>query len=242
MPYKDKEKERQNQKKRSERYRKKHRERIKARTRELYALNIKEKRKKAREWYWKNREKELERQKKNRMRPEVKERQRLYDLKTKKQYYVNNREKILKKKAIHAKKPKEIERKKKYNKIYRADNLEKIQKWNTAYIRKRNATDLNYKLKKVLSSRMNMALRHNWKAASTTKLLGASIPAIWNHLEKQFQPGMTRKNHRLWHIDHIKPCKLFDLSDPEQQKKCFHFTNLQPLWASDNISKGAKYE
>ena len=240
MPYKDKEKERQNQKKRGERYRKKHKERIKARTQELYALNIKEKRRKAREWYWKNKEKELERQKKYRMRPEVKERQRLYDLKTKKQYYINNRKKILKKKAIYAKKPKEIERKKNYNKIYRADNFEKIQQWNTAYIRKRYKTNLNYKLKKVLRARMNMALGHNWKAAKTAELLGASIPEVWNYLEKQFQPGMTRKNHGLWHIDHIKPCAAFDLSFPEQQKKCFHYTNLQPLWASDNISKGAK--
>ena len=236
MPYKDKEKAR----KRWKRYREKHRERLKVRSRELYALNITEKRRKAREWYWKNRKKELERQKKYRMRPEVKERQRLYDLKTKKQYYINNREKILKKKAIHAKRPKEITRKKNYNKIYRINNFEKIQQWNTVYIRKRYKTDSNYKLIKILRARIRMALRYNWKAARTTELLGASIPEVWNHLEKQFQPGMTRKNHGLWHVDHIKPCVAFDLSDSEQQKKCFHYTNLQPLWAFDNISKGAK--
>ena len=236
MPYRDKEKAR----KRWKRYREKHRERLKVRSRELYALNTTEKRRKAREWYWKNRKKELERQKKYRMRPEVKERKRLYDLKTKKQYYINNREKILKKKAILAKRPEEITRKKNYNKIYRINNFEEIQQWNTAYIRKRYKTDLNYKLKKVLRARMNMALGHNWKAARTAELLGASIPEVWNHLEKQFQPGMTRKNHGLWHIDHIKPCVTFDLSDPEQQKKCFHYTNLQPLWAFDNISKGKR--
>ena len=236
MPYRDKEKAR----KRWKRYREKHRERLKVRSRELYALNIKEERRKAREWYWRNRKKELERQKKYRMRPEVKERKRLYDLKTKKQYYINNREKILKKKAIHAKRPEEIARKKNYNKIYRTDHFEEIQQWNTAYIRERYKTNLNYKLKKVLRARMNMALGHNWKAARTAELLGASIPEVWNHLEKQFQPGMTRKNHGLWHIDHIKPCVTFDLSDPEQQKKCFHYTNLQPLWAFDNISKGKR--
>jgi len=221
VPYRDKEKAR----KRWKKYREKHRERLKVRSRE---------------WYWRNRKKELERQKKYRMRPEVKERQRFYDLKTKKQYYINNREKILKKKAVLAKRPEEITRKKNYNKIYRINNFEEIQQWNTAYIRKRYKTDLNYKLKKVLRSRMNMALGHNWKAARTAELLGASIPEVWNHLEKQFQLGMTRKNHGLWHIDHIKPCATFDLSDPEQQKKCFHYTNLQPLWAFDNISKGKR--
>jgi hypothetical protein len=51
---------------------------------------------------------------------------------------------------------------------------------------------------------------------------------------------MTRENHGIWHIDHITPCTAFDLTDPEQQKKCFHYTNLQPLWASDNIRKGNK--
>lgn len=43
-----------------------------------------------------------------------------------------------------------------------------------------------------------------------------------------------------WHIDHIVPCASFDLSKPEEQKKCFHYTNLQALWWRDNIVKGDK--
>ena len=48
---------------------------------------------------------------------------------------------------------------------------------------------------------------------------------------------MTRENHGECHYDHMRPCASFDLTDPEQQKQCFHYTNLQPLWAKDNPSK-----
>tara|TARA_R110000751_G_scaffold131998_3_gene234420 strand:- start:438 stop:656 length:219 start_codon:yes stop_codon:yes gene_type:complete len=69
------------------------------------------------------------------------------------------------------------------------------------------------------------------------------------HLEDQFQDGMSWENYGRpngdylegWHIDHIKPCALFNLEDASQQKECFHYTNLQPLWAEDNLSKGDKY-
>jgi hypothetical protein len=59
-------------------------------------------------------------------------------------------------------------------------------------------------------------------------------------LEKQFTKGMNWKNYGKWHIDHIKPCASFDLSLEHEQKLCFHFTNLQPLWAKDNIRKSDK--
>ena len=54
---------------------------------------------------------------------------------------------------------------------------------------------------------------------------------------------MSWKNHGLngWHIDHIKPVSKYNLLDPEEQKKCFHYTNLQPLWAIENIRKSNKY-
>ena len=74
------------------------------------------------------------------------------------------------------------------------------------------------------------------------QLTGCTIKELMIHIEKQFEPGMTWDNHGLytWHIDHKHACARFDLTDPEQQKKCFHYTNLQPLWAKDNLSKGSK--
>lgn len=74
--------------------------------------------------------------------------------------------------------------------------------------------------------------------------MGADIETVKKHLESLFQNGMTWDNHGFdgWHIDHIVPCAAFDLTDPEEQKKCFHYTNLQPLWAKDNLSKGDRYE
>jgi hypothetical protein len=58
--------------------------------------------------------------------------------------------------------------------------------------------------------------------------------------EKKFKPKMSWNNYGKWHIDHIKPCCSFNLSKSEEQRKCFHYSNLQPLWAKENLSKGKK--
>jgi hypothetical protein len=93
-----------------------------------------------------------------------------------------------------------------------------------------------------MRTRIWFALKRKYKSKSTIKLLGCSIEECWQHLESKFQPGMTKENHGLWHVDHIRPCASFDLTDPEQQKICFHYTNLEPMWAIDNLKKGAKYD
>lgn len=90
-------------------------------------------------------------------------------------------------------------------------------------------------------SRIGHALKRNSKSACTFPLLGCSLSELWVHLESKFVPGMTRENYGpVWHVDHIRPCVSFDFSDPEQQRACFHFSNLQPLFARDNLCKGAK--
>jgi hypothetical protein len=60
------------------------------------------------------------------------------------------------------------------------------------------------------------------------------------HIEAQFMPGMTWENRELWHVDHIIPCAAFDLTDPAQQRSCFHYGNLRPLWAKENQRKSDK--
>ena len=111
------------------------------------------------------------------------------------------------------------------------------------YSRKKLKTDPFFRLIENYRKRTRSALKGIDKSEPTLKLLGIPNNDFFrNFIEEQFQEGMTWKNygHNGWHIDHVKPCTSFDLSDPEQQKKCFHYTNLQPLWAHDNMSKGNK--
>lgn len=87
--------------------------------------------------------------------------------------------------------------------------------------------------------RIGIALKKGYKTSSVEVLLGATISELKIHLEKQFQVGMSWENHTLlgWHIDHIIPLSSFDLSKEEEQRKAFHYTNLQPLWSTDNLRK-----
>jgi len=78
------------------------------------------------------------------------------------------------------------------------------------------------------------------KASKTLNLIGADWQTVRAWIESKFTQGMTWENIGMWHIDHIKPCISFDLTKTEEQFRCFHYTNLQPLWAKDNLSKGCK--
>lgn len=91
---------------------------------------------------------------------------------------------------------------------------------------------------------MNAAIKNNQKIGSAVNDIGCSIEFLKKHLEDQFTEGMTWDNWALggWHIDHIKPLSAFDMTSIEQFKEAANYKNLQPLWATDNIKKGAKYE
>ena len=100
--------------------------------------------------------------------------------------------------------------------------------------------NLNRRLSHCMRSRINKALNGAHKQQTTLDLVGCSPEDLKQHLEDQFADGMSWDNYGLhgWHIDHIRPLSGFDLSDPEELKEACHYTNLQPLWATDNLSKG----
>lgn len=99
-----------------------------------------------------------------------------------------------------------------------------------------------YKLAHNIRSRLRKALKGKSREKGIFTILGCSLDQLKIHLEYKFQPGMTWENYGEWHIDHIRPLSSFDLTDPSQLKLAGHFSNLQPLWAHENISKGDKYE
>lgn len=165
-----------------------------------------------------------------------------------KKWFLKNIEKIKKYRKeyflLHEKKLK------KYKKEYYLKNKFKYKKYMKKWVKK-NRKLLNekrrikiknnpkFKLSIILRNRILKALKGIKKNESTLKLLGVrDVKEVWNHLEKSFKSGMTLKNHGKWHIDHIIPCASFDLTKLSEQRKCFHYTNLQPLWASENLSKG----
>lgn len=92
-------------------------------------------------------------------------------------------------------------------------------------------------------SRVYDALRNTGikKQSKTKDLLGCSFEFFRGWLESQFKRGMSWQNYGIfWHVDHKRPCASYDLTDPEQQKACFHYSNTQPLWKELNLSKGCK--
>lgn len=124
--------------------------------------------------------------------------------------------------------------------LRRASKQESRRPYMRKWANNKYATDINYRIKSSIQARIRRAIKNNYKSASTVGLVGCSIEYLKYYLEFQFKDGMSLDNYGDWHIDHIIPCASFDLSDPEQQKVCFHYSNLQPLWMKDNVSKGAK--
>lgn len=120
---------------------------------------------------------------------------------------------------------------------WKKKNPEKVKLYKKRSLKNNPHTALANRIR----DRINRVLKGNRKSDKTFNLVGCSPLELKVWIEKQFRAGMSWQNRgKIWHIDHKRPCASFDLSDPAQQRACFHFTNLQPLLAQENLAKGSK--
>ncbi len=143
------------------------------------------------------------------------------------------------------------EGKRKSDAKYREENLEKIQSYYASKefkkiknekARDRYRKDLQYRKEKILRALVTQALslygHRKDKKCPADKLMGCTAYELTKKMEKKFSKGMTWENI---HLDHIIPCCAFDLTKESEQLKCFHYSNLQPLFAKDNYKKHHEY-
>lgn len=188
-------------------------------------------------------------------------------LQNKREYYIKNKEVMLadnrRRRKENPEKYKEFDRKKyaknleknrEAHRIYADSHKEEAKerhvKWsknNQEHIRKRSNeryhSDLSIKLMWNLRGRIYALVKGADKSLHTIELLGCSAGELEEHFKSLFTEGMTLEKLRNGeiHIDHVIPCSAFDSRNSEEQEICFHYTNLQPLWAFDNLSKGNRY-
>jgi len=170
-----------------------------------------------------------------------------YNLKYQKKYSILNKEKLNAQSKKHY-----IENKQYYIEYNKSRDKELIKQYNQTQIQKgykkewsknQYKTNIQFKLSQLLRIRLIDALKGKInKFESTLELLGCSIEEFKLYLEQQFKPEMIWENHgEIWEVDHIKACANFDLTDPTQQQKCFHYTNIQPLFKTTEIAKSFGY-
>ena len=123
---------------------------------------------------------------------------------------------------------------------WRRENLEKFRESKNRYQKHKRETEPLFKLKHNLTNRTVSAFKHKrWnKNTKTQKMLGADYNTVKNHIESRFKNGMTWDNYGEWQIDHIIP--LASAKTEQELIQLCHYTNLQPLWFEENISKGNK--
>ena len=137
--------------------------------------------------------------------------------------------------------PEEYNKKKRESYQVRKNKINETRRKN---LQRRRDEEPRYKVMMAIHVRLYDAVKHQRgvKSAKTLELLGCTVEQLHTFLEAEFTDGMTWENYGEWHIDHIRPCASFNLEDPEEQKKCFHWTNLQPLWAKDNLAKSDRLD
>ncbi len=125
---------------------------------------------------------------------------------------------------------------------WKAKNLS----YHNNYQKLRRKSDPKFRLTCAIRDRLRKAVNKNWKGSSSIQLLGCSIPDFRIYLESKFRFGMSWENYGhergQWCIDHIIPCAAFDLENCHHRQRCFHFSNLQPMWATENSRKQIKHD
>lgn len=176
-----------------------------------------------------------------------------------KQYYEDNFSTISEYKQQYHKK--NADKKRQYDKQYNQENADRIKasksKWyrdnadaiieqHKQYNKSRRANDASFKIQTILRSRLWHIIeqRDCYKNVSAILDLGCTIDELKLHIESQFEPGMTwdnwGKGEGCWHIDHIIPFHLLDMTQYSHQRLVCHYKNLRPMWAKDNLSR--KYD
>lgn len=163
----------------------------------------------------------------------------------------NDKIKERKRKAYHSDRDKHLlQRKASYQKhkakrnaesaIYRKNNKDKLNKY---YVERRK-TDLNFKMSAYMRNMLNRVLSrtYNDKDNSTVQTLGYTCDELINHIESKFEDGMSWDNYGEWHIDHIVPLTVMVNAGFKDPADINHLSNLQPLWAIDNLAKSNKIE
>lgn len=132
-----------------------------------------------------------------------------------------------------------LEKQREYEKKYRMNNPEKVKE---KY--RKQELNVNRRIRKRLNSRIMEALltSSQRKRKKTIEYIGCNIDFFRNWISSQFQEGMSWENHGQWHLDHVKPCSSFDLSNCDEIQRCFCWKNMQPLWASDNLTKSGRID
>lgn len=170
--------------------------------------------------------------------------------------YRRDKEKITKRQAEYHARPEIAERRKRYHKKWRDANKQYLRKWSREYMKdwykrpgskeKVQAAQRKHRKKPEvrcvmrLRKRLRLVIKNRSERARINDLIGCTPQQLRDWIQSKFKRGMHWNNMGLWHIDHIIPCASFNLFDKRQQRLCFHFTNLQPLWASDNLAKSDK--
>ena len=185
-------------------------------------------------WYENNKDIVLKKQKK--YTDDNKDKRKIYI----KNWCIKNKDEIKLKKAQYYIENKDVISKR--IKTYVENNKDIVRHRRNNYERRKTKDNIQFRIGKNLRRRLRNTLNNKTKSGSAVKDLGCTIESFKAYLESKFQPGMTWNNYGYdgWHIDHIKPLSSFDLTDRNQFLEACHYTNLQPLWAHDNLTKSDK--